>query len=73
MKSRKMPTSVNNESQNQSASATIEKTLPQGEVYASLFDKINLDPASTIGDLNGFEDNTVIAETSANARVTAVV
>lgn len=65
--------SVNNESQVQSAGATIENTLPQGGVYASLFDKINLKPIAEIGDLNGFEDNTVMAETSANARVTAAV
>ncbi|QMR43077.1 type VI secretion system contractile sheath large subunit (plasmid) [Klebsiella aerogenes] len=65
--------SVNNESQNQSTGATLEKTLPAGGVYASLFDKINLDPVTSIGELDGFEDNTVMAETSANARVTAAV
>ena len=65
--------SVNNESKNQTAGATIEKTLPQGGVYASLFDKINLEPVSEMGSLNGFEDNIVMAETSANARVTAAV
>ncbi|HEN4996639.1 TPA: type VI secretion system contractile sheath large subunit [Klebsiella aerogenes] len=65
--------SVNNESQNQTAGATLEKTLPAGGVYASLFNKINLDPVSSLGDLDGFEDNTVMAETSANARVTAAV
>ncbi|OAT33206.1 ImpC family protein [Buttiauxella brennerae ATCC 51605] len=53
--------------------ATVEKTLPAGGVYASLFDKINLDPVAEIGNLNGFDDNTVMAETSANARVTAAV
>lgn len=65
--------SVNNESQNQSAGATLEKTLPADGVYASLFDKINLTPVSKIGELDGFEDNTVMAETSADARVTAAV
>lgn len=65
--------SVNNESQSQTGGATIEKTLPQNGVYASLFNKINLTPVAEIGDLNGFEDNTVMAETSADARVTAAV
>ncbi|MBS6909185.1 type VI secretion system contractile sheath large subunit [Klebsiella michiganensis] len=65
--------SVNNEPQNYTGGATIEKTLPQNGVYASLFNKINLTPVAEIGDLNGFEDNTVMAETSADARVTAAV
>ncbi|MGR7526664.1 type VI secretion system contractile sheath large subunit [Klebsiella aerogenes] len=65
--------SVNNESQNQNTGATLEKTLPAGGVYASLFDKINLTPVSKIGELDGFEDNTVMSETSADARVTAAV
>ena len=65
--------SVNNGSQNYTGGATIEKTLPQNGVYASLFNKINLTPVAEIGDLNGFEDNTVMAETSADARVTAAV
>lgn len=65
--------SVNNESQNYTGGATIQKTLPQNGVYASLFNKINLTPVAEIDDLNGFEDNTVMAETSADARVTAAV
>lgn len=65
--------SVNNEPQNYTGGATIEKTLPQNGVYASLFNKINLTPVAEIGDLNSFEDNTVMAETSADARVTAAV
>lgn len=65
--------SVNNESQDLAGGATVEKTLPQSGVYASLFDKINLTPVAEIGDLNGFDDNTVMAETSADARVTAAV
>lgn len=65
--------SVNNEFQSQTGGATIEKTLPHNGVYASLFNKINLTPVAEIGDLNGFEDNTIMAETSADARVTAAV
>ncbi|HEY2452830.1 MAG TPA: type VI secretion system contractile sheath large subunit [Scandinavium sp.] len=65
--------SVNNESQAHSGGATLEKTLPADGVYASLFEKINLKPVSAIGDLDGYEDNTVMAEASADARVTAAV
>ncbi|EPI4978357.1 TPA: type VI secretion system contractile sheath large subunit [Raoultella planticola] len=65
--------SVNNEIQNEGRAATVEKMLPQNGVYASLFDKINLTPVAEIGGLNGFEDNTVMAETSADERVTAAV
>ncbi|WP_313449865.1 type VI secretion system contractile sheath large subunit, partial [Pseudescherichia sp.] len=65
--------SVNKESKNGVGSATVEKTLPQGGVYASLFEKINLTPVAELGDVNGFDDNTVMAETSADARVTAAV
>lgn len=65
--------SVNNEIQNEGRAATVEKMLPQNGVYASLFDKINLTPVAEMGGLNGFEDNTVMAETSADARVTAAV
>lgn len=65
--------SVNNESQNLAGSATVEKILPQGGVYASLFEKINLTPVAELGDLNGFDDNTIMAETSADERVTAAV
>jgi type VI secretion system protein ImpC len=65
--------SVNNEIQNEGRAATVEKMLPQNGVYASLFDKINLTPVAEMGDLNGFEDNTVMAETSADERVTAAV
>ncbi|TDN55976.1 type VI secretion system ImpC/EvpB family protein [Scandinavium goeteborgense] len=65
--------SVNNESQVSTGGATIVKTLPNDGVYASLFSKINLKPVSSIDDLNGFDDNVVMAETSADARVTAAV
>jgi hypothetical protein len=57
----------------QAGGTTIERTLPKNGVYASLFNKINLTPVAEIGDLNGFEDNIVMAETSADARVTAAV
>ena len=65
--------SVNNDSQSVAGGATLEKTLPAGGVYASLFDKINLQPVSELSDINQFQDNTFMAETPANARVTAAV
>ncbi len=65
--------SLNNESQTQSGGAAVEKTLPQGGVYASLFEKINLTPVAKLGELDGFQDNNIMAETSADARVTAAV
>ncbi len=65
--------SVNNESQNLAGSTAAVNTLPQSGVYASLFEKINLTPVDELGDVNGFDDNTVMAETSADARVTAAV
>ena len=64
---------VNTESQAQGAGATLERTQPAGGVYASLFDKINLQPVSELGDINEYQDNAYMAETSANARVTAGV
>ena len=65
--------SVNNESQNLAGSTAAVNTLSQSGVYASLFEKINLTPVAELGDVNGFDDNTVMAETSADARVTAAV
>ncbi|MFV0574448.1 MAG: type VI secretion system contractile sheath large subunit [Vibrio sp.] len=67
--------SVNNSSQssNDAQVTTVEKEPSKGGVYASLFDKINLTPVAEIKDLNGFDDNIVMAETSADARVTAAV
>lgn len=65
--------SVNNDPQILAGGVSVEKTLPQGSVYASLFNKINLTPVSWLGDLNNFDDNAVMAETSADARVTAAV
>ena len=65
--------SVNNESQNLAGSTAAVNMLPQSGVYASLFEKINLTPVAELGDVNGFDDNTVMAETSADARVTAAV
>ncbi|WP_313111161.1 type VI secretion system contractile sheath large subunit [Pseudescherichia sp.] len=65
--------SVNNESQNLAGSTAAVNTLPQSGVYASLFEKINLTPVAELGDVDGFDDNTVMAETSADARVTAAV
>ena len=64
--------SVNTE--NSSASQTTVLDRPEtGTVYASLFDKINLTPVSSLGDLNDFQDTSALADVTADQRVTAAV
>ena len=36
--------------------------LTQESVYASLFDKINLTPASSLGDINAFLDDAALSD-----------
>lgn len=57
--------SLNNESWNMVDSATAVYTVPQDRVYASLFEKINLTLVAELGDVNGFDSNSVMAETTA--------
>ncbi|WP_207885662.1 type VI secretion system contractile sheath large subunit [Pseudomonas sp. 30_B] len=42
-------------------------------VYATLFDKINLNPVSTLTDIEIFQDTDALSEVSADERVTAAV
>jgi len=64
--------SVNTE--NSSSSQTTVLDRPEaGTVYASLFDKINLTPVSSLGDLNDFQDTSALADVTADQRVTAAV
>ncbi len=42
-------------------------------VYASLFEKINLSPASSLGDINVFLDDTALSEATAGERLTAAM
>src|SRR5690606_23364477 len=62
--------SVNTET----ASAQGQTTVLEKEgVYASLFEKINLTPASRLGDINAFLDDTALAEAPAGERLTAAM
>ena len=56
------------------ATAVLEHEAPimQG-VYASLFEKINLNPVSSMTDIETFQNNEGLAEASADERVTAAV
>ena len=51
---------------------TRERSTSEG-VYASLFEKINLKPASQLSDLSVWQDETAMAEAGANERITAGV
>ena len=57
---------------NSSAATTLDGTMQQG-VYATLFEKINLTPISEMSDINAFQDNTLLADATADERVTAAV
>src|SRR5690606_39170876 len=52
--------------------ATVVMKEGQG-VYASLFDKINLTPVSTLTDIEDFQHNDALSEASADERITAAV
>ncbi|BBG59219.1 Uncharacterized protein conserved in bacteria [Providencia rustigianii] len=56
----------------QSATAVLDDASNHG-VYASLFEKINLTPVSTITDINAFQDNAALADATADERVTVAV
>ncbi|HBC1011841.1 TPA: type VI secretion system contractile sheath large subunit [Escherichia coli] len=51
-----------------------QATVPEKEsVYASLFEKINLVPATRLGDINDFLDDSVLADAPAGERLTAAM
>jgi len=66
--------SVQNEKNAVPAGETLvrERSAVDG-VYASLFEKINLKPASQLSDLSVWQDETAMAEAGANERITAGV
>lgn len=64
--------SVNTENTKESQTTVLERPQ-EGSVYASLFEKINLTPVSALGDLDAYQDNTALSETTADERVTAAV
>lgn len=51
-----------------------QAAVPEKEsVYASLFEKINLVPATRLGDINDFLDDSVLADAPAGERLTAAM
>lgn len=58
----------------ENGSAQGQTTVLEKEgVYASLFEKINLTPASSLGDINAFLDDAALADASAGERLTAAM
>ncbi|WP_459175891.1 type VI secretion system contractile sheath large subunit [Ewingella americana] len=64
--------SVNTEN-NQESRTTVLERADAGSVYASLFEKINLTPVSSLGDVNVFQDNQAMSDVTTDERVTAAV
>lgn len=52
---------------------TLQENRAGEGVYASLFEKINLAPASRLGDINDFLDDAALSETPAAERLTAAM
>lgn len=64
--------SVNTETQSVQGNTTVLDNNPDS-VYASLFEKINLNPVSRLGDITEYQDDSVMADASADERVTAAI
>ncbi|WP_193014618.1 type VI secretion system contractile sheath large subunit [Proteus sp. FME41] len=64
--------SVNSENASKSTTTVLDEPANSG-VYTSLFEKINLTPVSQISDINVFQDNSALADTTTNERVTVAV
>lgn len=62
--------SLNSENGSAQGQTTV---LEKEGVYASLFEKINLTPASSLGDINTFLDDAALADASAGERLTAAM
>ena len=62
--------SVNSETASTQGQTTI---LEKESVYASLFEKINLTPASSLGDINAFLDDAALSGAPAGERLTAAM
>lgn len=52
---------------------TLQENRAGEGVYASLFEKINLTPASRLGDINDFLDDAALSEAPAAERLTAAM
>lgn len=64
--------SVNTENTQESRTTVLERA-DAGSVYASLFEKINLTPVASLGDVNIFQDNQAMSDVTTDERVTAAV
>ena len=64
--------SVQNETLSAGSAAVPQRPAAEG-VYASLFDKINLNPVSELSDLNVWQDSQALSDASADERVTAAI
>ncbi|WP_337024780.1 MULTISPECIES: type VI secretion system contractile sheath large subunit [unclassified Pantoea] len=64
--------SVQNETLSSGGTTVLENSAAEG-VYASLFDKINLNPVSSLSDLNVWQDNQAMSDATADERVTAAM
>ncbi|MBK0090079.1 type VI secretion system contractile sheath large subunit [Erwinia sp. S59] len=64
--------SVQNETRSSGETTVLENPAAEG-VYASLFDKINLNPVSSLSDLNVWQDNQAMSDATADERVTAAM
>ncbi|MFZ4215218.1 type VI secretion system contractile sheath large subunit, partial [Pantoea endophytica] len=65
-----MPVQKNKPSSGETA--VLERPV-EGGVYASLFEKINLNPVSELSDLNVWQDNQAMSDATADERVTAAM
>jgi type VI secretion system protein ImpC len=64
--------SVQNETHANGATTVLDGPAAGG-VYASLFEKINLNPVSELSDLNVWQDNQAMSDATADERVTAAM
>ncbi|MCW6030950.1 type VI secretion system contractile sheath large subunit [Pantoea sp. JK] len=64
--------SVHNESRTAGETTVLDRPAAGG-VYASLFEKINLNPVSELSDLNVWQDNQAMSDATADERVTAAM
>lgn len=65
--------SVSTETNSVQGQSTLLEKTPRDSVYASLFEKINLTPVQYLNDITHYQDNVVMAEASADERVTAAI
>ncbi|SBW67954.1 EvpB/family type VI secretion protein [Klebsiella pneumoniae] len=65
--------SVTTENAPAQGQTTLQENRAGEGVYASLFEKINLTPASRLGDINDFLDDAALSEAPAAERLTAAM